>query len=82
MGYSSVSTRTGDKKYNVDGSGQMFTTCSSNQVQSSLPSSGSLLRGLLTLAHGTRYYNKQHKSRSRGEEIGRDHLAIEIRSLR
>jgi len=58
------------QKDNVDGNGQMFATCSSNQVQSSLPSSGSLLRGSLTLAHGTRYCDKQHKSRSRGEENG------------
>jgi len=50
-------------KDNGDNCNQIFATCSSNQVQSSLPSSGSLLRGSLTLAHGTRYYSAHHELR-------------------
>lgn len=52
-------------------SNQRSATCSSNHVQSSLPSSGSLLRGVPTLAHGMRYYSVQHEPHSQQAEMTR-----------
>ena len=64
-----------DSEYNGDESDQILAT------RTKLSSSGSLLRGLLTLAHGTRYYSKQRESRPLSEEDGWDYLAVEIRGL-
>ena len=60
---------------------QIFATCSSNQTQSSLPSSGSLLRGLPIRAHGRRYYIVQNELVRRRDGTYA-HRAIEICGVR